>query len=540
MREGPMTESKPRLPRLHSEEGHWTSSVEAELDAVFGKRSLGSRASDAPLAPARREVGDGDWTPLLDGEAVRADMESVIAAEWEAPTPVSDEWDAMYTALALWREVDPDEAEGDPCLYQAALLPAFVRSMVGFSQDIISEDFLGSAAEIALAYLAQSPVTGVRNLIDGDLMGNEMWCAARAMDAMHPLVDLAVRARVALLLPKFQDAWPTSTPAVLKAHREVLAVTKGLTPAAVQRLAGDIDKALAQWCRERGLRRTVDLIHAAYTAGQSPSGRLLQRTMMYEAVSRIVIESVGTRPASIATGRPDAKAVRKGAAKAAAKEQKAQEVAVAAAQEEARGALERARALEEQVRALSTELAETRARVSRRISAEEREQRARAETPRVTSAPTTPPAPVAPVRPVTPPAIAATGASAVDGLDIAVDRLLAGHPVFLFTNQSRGGVRNKLYDALVALGADDPRVFETDKSALRGPSQFPPNSVVLVDTTFMGHTDSARIKARVKGSDVLFFEGTFGAAKLAQVVRGLPGLDAQRPVVETPPAVAGL
>jgi hypothetical protein len=56
----------------------------------------------------------------------------------------------------------------------------------------------------------------------------------------------------------------------------------------------------------------------------------------------------------------------------------------------------------------------------------------------------------------------------------------------------------------------------------------------------MGHTDSARIKARVKGSDVLFFEGTFGAAKLAQVVRGLPGLDAQRPVVETPPAVAGL
>jgi hypothetical protein len=94
---------------------------------------------------------------------------------------------------------------------------------------------------------------------------------------------------------------------------------------------------------------------------------------------------------------------------------------------------------------------------------------------------------------------------------------LAGRRVFLFTNKERGGAREAFHLELEALGAEEPRVYETKGATVPGPRTFPPGSVVIVDTSFMSHSFSGVIGRRARAAeDTVLVEDRIGIGGLAQ------------------------
>jgi hypothetical protein len=94
---------------------------------------------------------------------------------------------------------------------------------------------------------------------------------------------------------------------------------------------------------------------------------------------------------------------------------------------------------------------------------------------------------------------------------------LVGRQVFLFTNRKRGREREAFVSELELLGATDPRVYETRRGSAPGPSAFPPDSVVVLDTTFMSHKYSSVIRRRARASKwTLLRDDRLGVGGLTQ------------------------
>ena len=102
--------------------------------------------------------------------------------------------------------------------------------------------------------------------------------------------------------------------------------------------------------------------------------------------------------------------------------------------------------------------------------------------------------------------------------------LLRGRPVFLFTGQARGGAREEMAESLRAIGADDLQVFQAGRGR-PGPEVFPPGSVVVVDTRFVGHKHTDELGARVRRSPGVKYvalqggEGGLAARIVARLTR---------------------
>lgn len=101
--------------------------------------------------------------------------------------------------------------------------------------------------------------------------------------------------------------------------------------------------------------------------------------------------------------------------------------------------------------------------------------------------------------------------------------LLRGRTVFFFTGQERPAAARAQADSLRALGASDIRLYDV-RQGQPGPDVFPPGSVVVVDTRFVGHRHTDELEARVRRSDVVYVPLQAGegglAAKLAQRLGG--------------------
>jgi len=101
--------------------------------------------------------------------------------------------------------------------------------------------------------------------------------------------------------------------------------------------------------------------------------------------------------------------------------------------------------------------------------------------------------------------------------------LLRGRTVYFFTGQERAAAARAQAESLRALGAADIRLYDL-RQGQPGPDVFPPGSVVVVDTRFVGHRHTDELEARVRRSDVVYVPLQAGegglAAKLAQRLGG--------------------
>ena len=94
--------------------------------------------------------------------------------------------------------------------------------------------------------------------------------------------------------------------------------------------------------------------------------------------------------------------------------------------------------------------------------------------------------------------------------------LLRGRTVFFFTGQPRSAAARAQAESLRALGPEKIRLYEVRHGA-RGPEAFPPGSVVVVDTRFVGHSHTNEIEARIRRSDgVEYFALQAGEGGLAR------------------------
>jgi hypothetical protein len=90
----------------------------------------------------------------------------------------------------------------------------------------------------------------------------------------------------------------------------------------------------------------------------------------------------------------------------------------------------------------------------------------------------------------------------------------AGCCVYLFTGHTSGQVRDEMALRFVDYGPDDVNVYDADVN--RGPDAYPPNAVVVLDTTFMSHSASDYVLSRVRASHVWCFRGAYGPGRLAK------------------------
>jgi predicted RNase H-like nuclease (RuvC/YqgF family) len=70
----------------------------------------------------------------------------------------------------------------------------------------------------------------------------------------------------------------------------------------------------------------------------------------------------------------------------------------------------------------------------------------------------------------------------------------AGRRVLLFTGHAVASTREAMRESFFEVGAMQVDCYWTDKA--RGPETFPEEAIVVIDVTFMSHSDSASIQAR--------------------------------------------
>lgn len=89
-----------------------------------------------------------------------------------------------------------------------------------------------------------------------------------------------------------------------------------------------------------------------------------------------------------------------------------------------------------------------------------------------------------------------------------------GRRVLIFTNQARGSARADMEARARGLGAERVEVYWVSRS--RGPETFPPDAVVIVDVSFMGHADSEALRQTARRAGCFCFEGRHGASTLCE------------------------
>ena len=95
-------------------------------------------------------------------------------------------------------------------------------------------------------------------------------------------------------------------------------------------------------------------------------------------------------------------------------------------------------------------------------------------------------------------------------------RALVGRRVLLFTGQAVAGAREDMRRAFFDVGAAEVECYWTDKSV--GPERVPPDRLVVIDVSFMSHSNANRIDAMARRSKAWVCYTKAGSARIAQDV----------------------
>jgi len=425
-----------------------------------------------------------------------------------------------------------------------ATVPMFMRHLCRADPGVASE---GSTDDYAwMAPLAGGIEGGLRRLAASDGGDPKPFLHAEAQllidiklhfgpafkDAVAPLVRAATtwggrpwpkisRDRVALLA-KYLAKDPDVVPALIAAialgppyldNKETDARNR-------RRLLDQADRAFGDYFARRGSRTYSELIRETARACDSPGYGIVTVQLLKVAsyTIKLAVESsrliVGEVTAAL---RAEAREKEGKAADVRAVRRERDKAVAAARKEGMATSAERVRLLEARVRELGGQLDTVRRRAAREKAYFE-QQRAKMEG-EVGEAPVSGTKPAhAMARDLLkeePPAPKATREVPDSGAERRPS--LEGRRVFLFTNKERGGAREAFHAELSALGAADPKVYETKGATVPGPKAFPPRSVVIVDTSFMSHSFSSVIRRRARAAEAaVLIEESIGIGGLAR------------------------
>jgi hypothetical protein len=94
--------------------------------------------------------------------------------------------------------------------------------------------------------------------------------------------------------------------------------------------------------------------------------------------------------------------------------------------------------------------------------------------------------------------------------------LFAGCHFLVFTGKPRGRELARIEAAFRALGAATVNVIDPHRSA--GPPQYPPDALVVLDGSYVGHSHCYPIRDRAAKAGCWFLEGCFGATGIVRAV----------------------
>ncbi len=111
--------------------------------------------------------------------------------------------------------------------------------------------------------------------------------------------------------------------------------------------------------------------------------------------------------------------------------------------------------------------------------------------------------------------------------------VLAGRRVYLYTGIEREAAREAMARALAEHGAVC-EVFDGNSLGQLGPSRFPADALVIIETSHLCHNGNNIIQARARASGAWYFQGKAGSGSLARRVAERwwmthPGEDQRRP-----------
>lgn len=479
-----------------------------------------------PQAPSDPHLATDDVTPPTITRTPAAESgDGHAAPPWEA-------------ALAEVAQRIPAYATTTFPMPMVATVPMFTRLLCradpGGGPDSSDDDFLW------MAPLAGGIEPSLRRLAASE-GGNP---TPFLRDEGHLLIDVKLH-----FGPAFKDAagplvraatgwgkrpWPKTSRDQLALFRKYLAKDPDVVPAlmaaialGVPRLAGpnaeegsfgrqlqEAERAFGDYFARRGSPTYCDLIRETVRASEGPGYGVVTAQLLKVASYAI---RVGVEASSLVVTEMMV-ALR---AEAREKEGKAADIRavrrerdkdVAAARKEGMATSgERVRVLEARVRELEGQLDAVRRREAREKAhlEQQREKPTAAKRPAGGLQPASGRKHDEPAAAPAPPAATAPPAEARPSLE--------GRPVFVYTNRSRGGAREAFHAELEALGASEPKVYETKGASVPGPRTFPPGSVVIVDTSFMSHSFSEVISRRARAAEnVVLLEDRIGIGGLAR------------------------
>lgn len=95
-----------------------------------------------------------------------------------------------------------------------------------------------------------------------------------------------------------------------------------------------------------------------------------------------------------------------------------------------------------------------------------------------------------------------------------LESVFAGRLVYLYTGIERAAAREAMAGTLEHYGATC-EVFDGNRTRPLGPERFPPDALVIIETSHLCHSNSERIEARARASGAWFYVGAAGSAALA-------------------------
>jgi len=90
----------------------------------------------------------------------------------------------------------------------------------------------------------------------------------------------------------------------------------------------------------------------------------------------------------------------------------------------------------------------------------------------------------------------------------------AGRTVYVFTGLASGDARAEMISRFSEFSPAGVTVYGIDSH--RGPDAYPPDSIVVLDVSFMGHSASEYVLGRARSSGAWIFRGSYGPGRLAK------------------------
>jgi hypothetical protein len=99
----------------------------------------------------------------------------------------------------------------------------------------------------------------------------------------------------------------------------------------------------------------------------------------------------------------------------------------------------------------------------------------------------------------------------------SLETVFKGRLVYLYTGVERADAREGMGRALESHGAIC-EVYDANRIGQLGPDRFPPESLVIIETSHLGHSTSGAIQARARASGAWSYVGATGSGALARRV----------------------